>query len=205
MQIKKAEVRENIIEAARHEFLKNGFSGTSLRSIVKSAGCSLSNFYNYFDTKERLFEAVVMPAVEQIKVIFEGMKKISLPNGMLMQSYDAEKEKLGYIFNFVQDNKESLWLVVHGSEGSHIAGYKDFAVETITDIWMDYITHIKSISGVEISRFFIKNACSFYVNAVVELLKYEASREEMKKWGEEILDFTYYGFKRLIENQKKGE
>lgn len=59
MQVKKDEIRNNILNAAENEFLEKGFTNASLRRIVKNAGTTLGNFYNYFANKETLFETLV--------------------------------------------------------------------------------------------------------------------------------------------------
>lgn len=51
--------RDEIIKIARQQFLKNGFDGTSVDSIVDILGGSKSTIYNHFGNKEGLFAAVI--------------------------------------------------------------------------------------------------------------------------------------------------
>lgn len=51
--------KENILNAAKAEFLAKGFMGASLRSIVKSAGVTTGAFYGYYKSKEALFDDLV--------------------------------------------------------------------------------------------------------------------------------------------------
>lgn len=48
-----------ILAAAEKQFLKKGFSGTSTRDIARSAGVSLGNLYNHFESKEKIFDALI--------------------------------------------------------------------------------------------------------------------------------------------------
>jgi len=66
--------RATIIDAAHKVFLQKGFSGTSMRDIADAAGIALGGLYNYFDSKEKIFGAVldahhpyrlILPALEQ--------------------------------------------------------------------------------------------------------------------------------------------
>lgn len=50
---------ERIYASAKKEFLEKGFQGASLRNIVKSAGVTTGAFYGYYDSKEKLFDALV--------------------------------------------------------------------------------------------------------------------------------------------------
>ncbi len=51
--------RQQIMEGARILFLANGFDATSMGEIARQAGVSKGTLYVYFDSKERLFEAII--------------------------------------------------------------------------------------------------------------------------------------------------
>ena len=63
MSEKAENTREKILDAAIKHFLKDGFSGASLRRIVKDAGLTTGAFYKYYPTKEMLFDALVDPYI----------------------------------------------------------------------------------------------------------------------------------------------
>ncbi len=50
--------RRQILEGARQVFLAQGFDGASMGEIAKVAGVSKGTLYVYFDSKEKLFEAL---------------------------------------------------------------------------------------------------------------------------------------------------
>jgi len=50
--------REDIIDAAVHEFRTNGFRATSMDRIAKTAQVSKRTVYNHFENKEALFQAI---------------------------------------------------------------------------------------------------------------------------------------------------
>ena len=51
--------RKAVIEAATEEFLKSGFSGTSMDRIAEVAEVSKRTVYNHFPSKDHLFQAIV--------------------------------------------------------------------------------------------------------------------------------------------------
>src|SRR3954466_12165830 len=51
--------RRQIMEGARAVFLAQGFDAASMGEIARKAGVSKGTLYVYFDSKERLFEAIV--------------------------------------------------------------------------------------------------------------------------------------------------
>lgn len=50
---------KRVLEAAARQFVELGFARASIEAIAKSSGVSKMTIYNYFPTKEALFEAVV--------------------------------------------------------------------------------------------------------------------------------------------------
>lgn len=48
-----------IEEAARELFIKQGFHATSIRDIAKTAEVSLGNLYNYYETKEAIYQSII--------------------------------------------------------------------------------------------------------------------------------------------------
>ncbi|MFN3945746.1 MAG: TetR/AcrR family transcriptional regulator [Allosphingosinicella sp.] len=53
------ERRQHIIDAAMRLFARNGFHRTTMRDIFEEAGLSAGAVYNYFKSKEDIFEAAV--------------------------------------------------------------------------------------------------------------------------------------------------
>lgn len=54
---------ELILKSAMSGFIRNGFSGTSIRQICKDAGVTNGAFYSHFESKEDLFGKLVDPAL----------------------------------------------------------------------------------------------------------------------------------------------
>ncbi len=56
----KAQVRrQQLIDAALHQFAEKGFDGASIRDIAQSAGVTEALVYHYFRNKEHLFEEML--------------------------------------------------------------------------------------------------------------------------------------------------
>jgi AcrR family transcriptional regulator len=54
--------RRQIMDGARKVFLVQGFDGASMGEIARAAGVSKGTLYVYFDSKEKLFEAITHEA-----------------------------------------------------------------------------------------------------------------------------------------------
>jgi AcrR family transcriptional regulator len=63
--------RRQILDGAHRQFMRQGFDATSMGDIAKEAGVSKGTLYVYFDSKERLFQALVREEKErQFPTIF---------------------------------------------------------------------------------------------------------------------------------------
>lgn len=66
--------RQAIMDAALELFARQGYFGTSISQIARSADVSKGLLYNYFDNKEALLEAIVMQAVETGEQMLEALR-----------------------------------------------------------------------------------------------------------------------------------
>ncbi|WP_416327791.1 TetR/AcrR family transcriptional regulator [[Eubacterium] hominis] len=68
MQVQKEELRLQILEAAKQEFLAKGYENSSMRTIAKKANTTLGNIYHYFQNKEDLLNTLLTPAVQNLEI-----------------------------------------------------------------------------------------------------------------------------------------
>src|ERR1700693_5817945 len=54
----KVQNRELILEAARQVFAELGFGATTVRDIIRATPLASGTFYNYFKSKEEVFQAI---------------------------------------------------------------------------------------------------------------------------------------------------
>lgn len=64
-QVKKARIRDAIVESAYRLFRKQSYLGTSIAEIGRAAGIAPSNVYVYFDSKLEIFYAVYEPWLQR--------------------------------------------------------------------------------------------------------------------------------------------
>jgi AcrR family transcriptional regulator len=58
--------REQILDAARACFVRNGFHATSMQDVIREAGLSVGAVYRYFPSKGELVAAVAQRVVDQL-------------------------------------------------------------------------------------------------------------------------------------------
>lgn len=64
---KKLQARQNILNAAAHEFASRGFINTSVSNIMSSANLAVGTFYNYFDSKEEVLMNIAKKLFEEVE------------------------------------------------------------------------------------------------------------------------------------------
>lgn len=100
--------KETIEDAARELFIKQGFHATSMRDISKHAEVSLGNLYNYYATKEAIFESIINQyqevVDEKLRVIFTEIDEPLEP---------ANLRKLGEMLGELVNQNSDYWLLMY--------------------------------------------------------------------------------------------
>lgn len=204
VQVKKIQLKNAILKAARREFVEKGFQGANLRAITKNAGCSLSNLYNYFDNKDDLFSTVLRPRMDEIKKGLEIIKTIHPPAGSYMTSLKEERKYHITVVDYIDEHREDLKLIFLKCQGSSVEGFSEFVIDEYQQMWNRWVAYVKDTFPKKvthkISDFFIHTISSSYLNSVMEFLSHDVPREDMLLFTEEMLLYSYYGFVGLLDH-----
>ena len=57
--------RAQLLSSARDVFARNGYQATSVADIIQAAGVARGTFYNYFESKRQIFQAVLEELMTQ--------------------------------------------------------------------------------------------------------------------------------------------
>jgi len=68
-------VRERIVREAIRLFSTKGYNGVSVREIVEAAGITKPSLYYYFQSKEHLFERIILETLEEFRGQLEDVVK----------------------------------------------------------------------------------------------------------------------------------
>ncbi len=103
-----AEKKSGIESAAKELFIKHGFHATAMRDIAKRAEVSIGNLYNYYETKEQIFESIIANYQQTInnrlKNVFAEIDNPLEPDGLL---------KLGGLVKDMIDQHQDFWLLMY--------------------------------------------------------------------------------------------
>ena len=103
-----ARIKVKILGAARKQFTRQGFHGTTVREIARAAGVSMGKLYLYYPTKEDIFIDLVHQMGQKMEVL---RQKELLP---FMQSPDPESlKKLGMAIGRIVSENLDYWRLMY--------------------------------------------------------------------------------------------
>lgn len=189
--------------AAKEEFLEKGFKSASLRNIVKIAGVTTGAFYGYYDSKERLFEALVREQYDT----FMGEYRKTIREFREM-SPQKQMENLGtFSFRCVHDmllyaydNLTEFKLLLCCSEGTRFAGMLDEMVEIETKATHDFQEMLDSIgkSSPHIDPQLEHILITGMFNTYFELIIHEIPIEQAGIYLSQMWDFYCAGWYKIM-------
>jgi len=197
MQVKKEEMRNALILSAHQAFLEKGFEKASLRQIVKGAGTTIGNFYNYFDSKEMLFEAIVLTDYELLL--------------HLIRSHEGKGDDLGLDFLWHEPNP-AIWrkvlgkaivemlpefdrgivLIFNASEGTRFEGVKQMLVDYMKQHFFEHLEEFgseKVIGTKEETEAFANLLSTQFVQGFGDIFKLYSGKLRSKMLTEHLLFF----------------
>lgn len=71
----KAANREMILAAARDVFAEMGYETASVRDIIRATPLASGTFYNYFRSKEEVFEALTDDSIERFRPLLQAVRE----------------------------------------------------------------------------------------------------------------------------------
>lgn len=95
--------RNAIIEAARAVFARIGYDAANIRDIIRETDLASGTFYNYFKSKEEVFEALADDAVKRIRPLLRQANEESVDlESYLLAAYGA------YFSFLAEENNEAI-------------------------------------------------------------------------------------------------
>jgi len=196
MQVLKEEVKEKIKKAAIHEFEKNGYQKTSMRSIASSAKLTVGNLYRYFQNKDDLFSVIIQPAFQQIYQFIDEFARFK--EGTLFE----EGQRDSFIKTFEESliriyiqHRAELVILLNGSKGSQMENAREQIIYLIAErIKKEALPKMKK-KIIPADDFLAEVlAISFIEGISLVLNKYK----DKEKTRELFTQFTHIYFKNLL-------
>jgi AcrR family transcriptional regulator len=101
-ELTKTQNRDTILEAARLVFAQLGFAGTTVRDIIRATPLASGTFYNYFKSKERVYQAlrdedalVLRPRLRQARAAATTAEEFLSASFRAFFWFEVEKNETG--------------------------------------------------------------------------------------------------------------
>lgn len=209
MQTKKDEVKEQILECAKEEFLEKGFEKSSLRNIAKKAGVTKGNIYTYFPCKDSLFCELAKPALEFLMTESDENQFKDLESGMTVEeAFPYEKHRAGYIafISQVYSREIQLRLLFFNSAGSSLENFRETVFSFYTKNTLDCFDSLKRAVPEfqnRITEMFFHSCADLFLRFIEEILIHSPNKTEAERYAEEMATFLHFGLKNVLCMQKQ--
>ena len=195
--------RELLIEAAKKEFLKNGYNKASLRTICANAGVTTGALYFFFENKADLYAAIVDPPLKELKAILiehfnEDAEEARKLNSIEEADMD-HTEISDRIVTHIYDNYDSIMLLLTASENT--------VYENVVDEFVDMLDKsippmVASMKGYKYDEYMSHWMSHISLDAFIHVIKHEKDVNKAKKRLSGILNYLVMGWVQLVMVKK---
>lgn len=195
MQILKDEIKEQIENAAINVFLEKGYEKASMQAIAEGANISTSNIYNYYESKEKLFSAIVDPVYRQINHLLQEFMAHETDH-----SFQDVEFVEGFIQNIatgigklIKEKKSQVLLVFDKSRGTQYVDIKENFIKILEDHFRDSYNDQRLT---ESASFTIHIGATNLVEGLLEIVRHYRNNSSVEH---AIRDFVRYHIRGLAQ------
>ena len=192
-------VSERIIEAAKREFLENGYTDASLRTIATAADTSTNSICVRFGDKEGLFSAIVEPVLNEmierfikIQEDFHQMKQETQIEIMPKYADGGTAELVDYMYEHLDEFR----LLLDASYGTRFHNF----VDELVRIEVEYTYKYMEIAGYPIkcgnamTEKLLHIVTTSRFESIFEVIRHGMSREEAAEYIDLLRCYHRQGF-----------
>lgn len=202
MSTKAEDTEKNILNTARKHFLKDGFSGASLRNIVKDAGLTTGAFYKYYPTKEALFDALTDQYIEHIYQIYdrvvEDFEKLSAKEQTSNMS-DTSGDGMDQMIDYIYEHYDNFRLLLKCGDSGKFETFIHNMVDREMRSSLEYVKKMKE-DGIEIpivGESLMHMIYTGFFSSIFQIIEHDIDKEIAKRNVHKLREFNTGGWERL--------
>lgn len=168
------EIMEEILKAAKEEFLSLGYIDASMRNIAKKANLTTGSLYYRFLDKAEMLDAVVGNEAEELLATFKQIQndfaKKEIKN-QINEMTNYTENGLHILLNYIYDHYDAFKIIVCKSRGSKYEFYLDSLVDVEVENTYRFINELKAknIKVKEPSEDLIHILCTSFLQVFLKL------------------------------------
>jgi AcrR family transcriptional regulator len=141
--------RAALLTAAREVFAEQGYPATGVRDIVRRTGLASGTFYNYFDSKDAIFAAVLEQVGGEARAHVRDARLAAAPGGFLEAGFRA-------FFAFIAAEPDTFAFLDRNAGAvlpAALSELREDLEDRLDDgVDIDYATHAMVAVGLQIGR-----------------------------------------------------
>jgi AcrR family transcriptional regulator len=170
------EKQRKILESAVTEFAGKGFSEANINVIAKNAGISIGSMYNYFESKENLFLAVVDYGYKELE---NALSTVDLGKGDIFDKFEM-LIRIAQQFSKQHPELNQIYLDLASQGLFHLSRKLSRQVESITAFFYRSLMKEAKNQGL-IAHDIDEYVTSFCLDNLMLLLQFSYSSEYYKE------------------------
>ena len=197
------EKREELLKAAKEEFLEKGYNKASLRSICAKAGVTTGALYFFFENKADLFSAIVDGPINELKAMIVNHFKEDMSYMSTIESLDGvdlNHDKESDMFTkIIYKNYDTFLLLLTGAEDTK---YENVVAEFVEILEENIPPMVSAMSGFTADKFMCHWMAHITTDGYINVIKHE---RDVKKAIPRIRNITNYlvqGWVQLVMVKK---
>lgn len=202
-------VSEKIEKCAREEFLKNGYTDASLRTIASEAGTTTGSIYSRYGDKEGLFSAIVEPAANEFIEKFRSIQEEfhSMESDRQAESLeDFTMDGMQRMVEYMYEHLEEFRLLVNAAHGTKFQNFVEHLVEIETDYTYKFMESVglDPTKRKHITKDFMHIMNKALFESFFEVIRHDMSKEEAPSQNEPdtitLKDYVFaYDVKTILD------
>ena len=197
------DTKKKIIESAKKEFLENGFTNASLRTIAANAGVTTGAMYRHFKDKDALFCSLVDNAIDvTTQVVMEAdIMTHQIEENLVSKEHHQKEDKIVSDFlDYIYSDFDAFTLLLTKSAGSTHERFLDEMCELYstncfkTLKWM----HDQGIASNAPNEMTVHVVASSLINAFAEIIIHKIPKDKAVEFIKNINNFFHYGTMHMM-------
>lgn len=172
VQVLKESIRNQIAEAAEHQFAKVGFTNATIGTIAKEAGVATGTVYKYYQDKTALFQAILPEKFvsDFSELTLKRVAAFARPEG-LKNNQDLMKDESGELIRFFANNRLKVIILLGWGEDTP---YGNFAQKYINEMEKQTMKQVQEqfpqIAVTQTFRFMVNKMLTDSVRGIISIL-----------------------------------
>ena len=206
MQILKADIKRSILKAAREEFAEKGFAKASMRHIASAVGVRVGNLYNYFSSKDELFNLILQPVISSLYAMLDNHHDVHDREQAMLQE-DYLKNTVKEYIRLLEHQSTLMEILLFKAQGSSLENFKsdftDRATEQVRS-WINHNGEIFTDKKVDATDFMIHLHIVYMFTMMEEILMHRIRKEALKQIIQEYVKIEILGWKHIFQLTEEG-